>query len=77
MLLQQTLLHILFCPTYNCCFDRVRYELLQGEALLINFAGFFLIIFTLTVVTLVYEHRFRRRPRPEGELLLSESERSQ
>jgi len=54
-----------------------RYSSRPADGMVLNFAGFFLLIFAATIVTLVYEFKFRRRARPEGEMLLSDSERSQ
>jgi hypothetical protein len=59
------------CLTKFCILFR-DYAGLPTQGMVLNFAGLFVLIFAATVITLVYDFRFRRRPRPEGEMLLSD-----
>lgn len=54
-------------------FSREKYGQRTAAGVTINFAAIFLLIFCLTITSLVHDPRFRRRPRPEGEMLLSDS----
>lgn len=50
-----------------------EYQDLPASGLVINFGGFFALIYSICVGSLVSDYRFRRRPRPEGELLLADA----
>jgi len=48
--------------------------LLPPAGVLLNTAGFLVIVFGILMGNLISDIRFRRRPRPEGEMLLSQTE---
>jgi len=49
------------------------YADLPTAALVINFGGFFALLYSICIGSIVGDYRFRRRPRPEGELLLADA----
>ncbi|CAG7837080.1 unnamed protein product [Allacma fusca] len=53
--------------------DAWKTKAFSSEHLTVQFSGVFLVLFFLGVMILVTEHRFRRRPRPEGDILLEDT----
>jgi len=51
----------------------IEYPKLPAPAMALNFAGFLVLLFAIIIGVLMSDHRFRRRPRPEGELLLTKT----
>lgn len=52
-------------------------EPLGTKHFLVQFAGVFLALFIVTVIYLVMDYRFRRRPRPEGDILLEDASKDE